>query len=492
MDVDECDFAVQLEDERSWLVTFDPVAWNHPHDVLSQWEPVAPECAPTEVDSTSEQGPDLPMVSLFQVGDVQPEEETEPMARAAPAISAPSGPVREHREEANGVLWQDRPAGLDSRVRLRGQQRAPLSVAMPPFLVRAAVHYWGCLDHARFTALSRRDKLFRVFKKMRWWAALACRRAEELSMHGFQLQPSAELDLIRRAGCQFRSMTSVEKGKLANLFVVSTAAPAHIMDWVRQQWPEDVVEDKHGGRYFFLTRSLLLTWNGDWGLFPEISGVGREWREVVEVLRENARFQQLWRDFRMHCERLADLFSVAHHACSMEVCMDTLTERLLVRVLGHACFNHDLGKVQLYRRDVAAFMGTAPRKSIKASGNAIKQDSASAGSHYVCAPKNGSIVFSSSQHPYNDFQVNADRITNSVQADKMEFDEALRETVWCSHGFTRSVGEPKASNRAKHELALREHGTSETQYYCRRMLDDSLRVTAAAGWPVATVRRKKP
>ena len=490
MDVDECDFDMQLEDERSWLVTFDSRAFNHPRDVWMPGWPVAPECEPTEIDSTSEQGPDLPIVSLLRGGDIQPEEEAEPMARAALAVSAPSEPVREHHGEANGVLRQDRPAGLHRRVRLHGKQRSPQCLALPPFLFRVAVHYWGCLDHTRFTALSRRDKLFRVFKKMRWWAALAGRRAEELSMHGFQLQPSAELDLIRRAGCQFRSMTSVEKGKLANLFVVSTGAPAHIMNWVRREWPEDVGDVKNGGSSFLLTRSVLLTWNGDWGLFPEIAGVAREWREVVELLRENARFQQLWRDFRMHCERLADLFSVAHHACSMEVCMDTLTESSLVRVLGHACFKCDLGKVTQYRFDVAAFMGTSPRKSIKASGNAIMPDSASAGCGYVCAPKVGSIVFSSPQHPYNDFQVNADRTTNSVQADKMEVDEALHEMVWCGH--TCRVGELNASNKAKHDLGLREVATSETQYCCRRLLDDSLRITAAAGLQVATVRQNKP
>ena len=465
MDVDECDFDMQLETEEAWDRAEDQGAFDCPPEAEFPGEPVAPECAPTEIESKSEQESDVPMVSLPIDGGGQPEEEEEPSVRAVSADPSPCGLVREPvaRDEV-GCRSQDRPAGLDRRVRLFGKQRSPLSVARLS-VVGSADHYWGCLDHATFTAMPRRDKYMKVYNKMRWWAQLVGRRAEAAAMAGEDIASNPDLNLIRRANGEIRSMSVADKCKLSKLFATCTSPPRHISDYMQQQWVESVTEDKFVRKYYLQARSCLLTWNGDWGVFGEMVTQGRTWEEVVAVLRLNAQFQQLWTDFTSHCARLADVLSATHHATSMELCVDTLTEQSLVRVHGHGFFNREGAKMQLYHGDAAAFMGIAPHKSFKIAGTGIRPNQANAGFYYLTAPKIGNVMQETTQRPYKDFQVNAEWITNMIQAEKMNFDDALREMVRCGKGFTRRIADLKAWQRAKEELALEDHVKAEAAYH---------------------------
>ena len=466
MDVDECDFDMQLQDENGWdmAAVQDPLN-GPPEEGFPYGEPDFFEFAPTEMDSSKEQPPGLPLVNLPIENGNQPEEEEEPSVRAASADPAPSGAVREPvaRGEVGGGS-QGLSGAFERRVRLFGKQRSPV----PPMslsVVGSADHYWGCLDLTAFNALSRRDKYKKVYNKIRWWSELVGRRAEEAAMEWKDFKSTPDLELIKNMPSQFRSMSSSEKCKLSKLFVASTAPPRHIMDYVQQQWMDGAVEDRFMKCRYLQAKSVLLTWNGDWGLFREIVGDVRGWKEVVELLKKNAQFLQLWQDFQAHVERLADVLAASGHACCMEVCMETLEESGVVRVHGHGFFNREIQKMQLYHGRAAAFMGSIPNKSLKAGGTAMRNSSANAGFFYICAPKIGGVVFHSSLRPYKDFQVNAEWIINLVQAEKMDFDAALREMVRCGKGFIRRVQDLKAWKRAKEELALEEHVRAEQQYH---------------------------
>ena len=71
------------------------------------------------------------------------------------------------------------------------------------------------------------------------------------------------------------------------------------------------------------------------------------WRAVVACPQEDLEFVALWMEFKTHCEELSDCLGVAHHAFSLELCVDTWEQDSVVRVHGRLCVSADRIKMKL-------------------------------------------------------------------------------------------------------------------------------------------------
>ena len=213
-------------------------------------------------------------------------------------------------------------------------------------------------------------------------------------------------------------------------------------------------------------RSVLFTWNGDWGLFTD-TGLQRgvSWRQVVEHLQQAPRLQALWEELTSFCTRLADLLGARSFAFSLELCVETWMEDSLVRVHGHAYFTSEGGKMRLARAAHASFKNSAPFKSHKLAALSHRNCSGWSGCYYIMAPKVGSIKTFSSVRPYKDFAVSPEWITGMVQAEKMEFEDELVEMTKCGKGYQRRVADLKAWRQGKMELELQAHVDAEQAFH---------------------------
>ena len=352
--------------------------------------------------------------------------------------------------------------------RLVRKQRVP---AARMSAVQAGGHHgnktWHGMAWREFMGMSVRKKYLKIYNKCKWW----------LSVLPFAKPVAAATEsepvharLLRRARSDFKHLSHHDKHLVFQNFLKETVAPQHICAFADKAWPVAGPETKPEG-YFLYARSVLLTWNGDWGVFV-IAGLAPDagWRVIVAALQQDAVVECLWVAFKEHCERLSDLLGAAHHAFSLELCMRSWEEEGVLRVHGHLYLSSGSDKMKLARGSLAAFKDSVPNKSHKVAALNNRACSGFAGCYYLLAPKIGLIRNHSNCAAYRDFGVSPEWITNMVQAEKMEFADARVEMTRCGKGYQRRMAELKAWEAGQKELRLQKRVAEEQAYHAANNL----------------------
>ena len=465
MDCDDFDFLEQINAEGEWDEVQQSSAFEVPpemdHDAGGDTEldpPTDAELAPpTDVE---DQPPDLPIhvdpparavVAVESVTTANVNSAVTP-ARTREVLLPSTTPVSAQ------VIGDRRP----HRCRLVGKQRVP-QAKFSQFSAKYRLGLnWDKLSHAAFSQLNPRTQFSKVFNKCRWWLNVLPFTESSSSL---QQDEPQQVKLLRRARKDFKQLGARDKHDVLRLFLSDTQAPMHIAEFVQARWPVPASVDTKESGYFLYARSVLLTWNGDWGLFPEVTGIADgDWRAVVPFLEKDERFIVLWADFKSFCERLSDAIGAAHHAFSLEVCVDTLRDGV-VRIHSHLYLSSDTGKMKLARAQFATFKNSKPHKSHKVAALNNRACSGFAGCYYILAPKIGVIWNHSNVCAYKDFGVSPEWISNMVQAEKMEFRDAIQEMTRCGKGYQRRVAELKAWQAGKNELILQARVDAERAYH---------------------------
>ena len=126
--------------------------------------------------------------------------------------------------------------------------------------------------------------------------------------------------------------------------MLETQAPR----WI-QQFVEDhmlvgtVAREKHR---WLDSRSVLLTWVGDWGLWRENEKEPRVSVDTVTArVQQSSWAQDLWGGFRRAVEDMALRLRADAWSCSLELCTRTLETAGTVRLHGHAFLKKEASKM---------------------------------------------------------------------------------------------------------------------------------------------------
>ena len=477
MDCDEADFDMQIEEELYWAAHGEEAAF----DMSPEEDTGVASSADTEfypatdaehpVDTVVHHGPVDPVVQ----SELSPLNAVEPVAPAEttpPSTQARSDRVVVPEARRCRLLGKQR-APAPKRRRLHGKQRVPAASMSAVYCMHPnASKAWASCPAGVFNKLQPRTKYFKVYNKCRWW----------LSKQPFAKGPASAQDepahvvLLRHANTHLQNLTAKEKHSVFQSFLSDTSAPQHIVAFAQAQWTEQKGDCSW---WFLLARTVILTWNGDWGLFTGTGlAPGTGWRVVVAFLQSHPPFVALWTEFKAHCERLSDLLGAVKHAFSMELCVKTWEQDGEVRVHGHLYLNAERNRMSCARAQLASFKDSRPHKSHKVAALNNRACSGFAGCYYLLAPTVGLIRNESNVRPYKDFGVRPEWITNMVRAEKVECSDALIEMTQCGKGLQRRSAEFKAWEAAKKKIVLQ----------ARVDLNRPHGLLAAWHWPVPAVR----
>ena len=150
----------------------------------------------------------------------------------------------------------DRPQ--QPRIRLRSKQRAPAFDSAP--CSPSSCQYlsiWHGIARESFETRTYRDRYWFVYNKYRWWTSL-----ETHSNIAFLQRFPKLLELIRRVQREGLDMTQAAKREGVCLFLQESSAPDYVLEFGRAAW----MTQSLAGKEFLHASTVLLTWQGDWGV----------------------------------------------------------------------------------------------------------------------------------------------------------------------------------------------------------------------------------
>ena len=326
-----------------------------------------------------------------------------------------------------------------SRRRLVGKQRPPdPCLSKDDRRVKDPAKIWAELNNTVWEALSERQRYDRVKKRLDRWLDNLPPKLEAM-----QVEPPVR-DLLRRAWMSVRALGMDERHRVVLLFLQDTQAPNHICNCAVALWPQDqkVCQECCIPATFLYARSVLLTWNGDWGVIADLAlAPDAGWRVVVASLKTHPVVVALWREFSSFCEGLSESLGALHHAFTLDLCFDSWEADKTVRVHGNLYLNGEKEKLILSTDGAAAFKDSVPHKSHKVAAMNNRRVSGSAGCYYLVCPRIGVIYRAANARAYKHLRVRSEWIMNMVQAEKMECSDARLELTRCSMGYKRRLAE---------------------------------------------------
>ena len=379
-------------------------------------------------------------------GDTPSTATTPPSASGASSSSSPAA--------ASSASASSPAAPL--RVRLRGKTTPPPVAAEPAAIPAPADGLPELPEEWRFWAGDLEDMeahraCYFVFRRrMQQWvrgAAGELSAADALTPRGV---------LLQRANAAWRSLGAVSKGQLVQEYLLAEAPPAKVAEWARLLWP---VADKRGenprkkGGWLY-SKSVMLTWNGDFGTRPAgFADPSATVEDVVRMLRDEPTASATWARLGELRDALLRMYPGCEWAMAQELCVETWTESREVRFHLHM-FLRSESKLWAATPVAFEFEGNVPHKSAGVPLLVSRAISGNAGVYYLTAPKKGSIRSASLRKPFSHFSISPDWITALVSADKMSIADARQQTIQAGRSLQRKLGDLALLQQCREEERL--------------------------------------
>ena len=172
-------------------------------------------------------------------------------------------------------------------------------------------------------------------------------------------------------------------------------------------------------------KSILVTYNGGWGVLADLSpppGVSVE--DLVLLVRDHVGSKKLFKQFTDHFEDLTAKRKISQYVVSWEICPATWRLHNIVRVHGHAWVNK--GTHKSLTQDDLCWSGSMPHINESAvdfcGGRGSRSVSASyAGAFYLQIDKLGKVAGKSTIFPFSGYQVKDFWITSLLSSQKISF-----------------------------------------------------------------------
>ena len=285
--------------------------------------------------------------------------------------------------------------------------------------------FWAKGDVEHFSKLRGRNKYWWLFRKLRKWVS-----DKEMD------KGSLPIDMLGQVHERWKEIPRQSKATMISYFLESTGADQAIKDFANETWPLSVLT---GGEAFH-TRSVLLTWNGSWGLPKESPTSLQTEQDVVSYCMELPQVTAMWESFQTFIEEKVELYFIGSWCASLEIASGTWEKERVLRLHIHAFLKSES---KFYVHDSRSFMfqGSLPHKAQQLFGQSVRTVSSWAGHYYLLAPKRYGIFTLTNKHPFTDFMVSPEWIFNMVQNNKITYENARSELIRCGKGLCRRLAD---------------------------------------------------
>ena len=330
---------------------------------------------------------------------------------------------------------------------------------------------WKELGSDAFSALHHRRRYRYVYNKFMAW---------------FQRNP--ETDCVKGSDCtkelwalaqvRYHELTRFQKNILLRHFLILSQAPDFIDSYAHKQWPVSA-EDKTGSSLVIDAQTVLLTYQGNWGLVPagNVHPALTD-DELSAEVRKLPLVEDICKRFDEHCQNLCTTLEASQYACSVEICLSTWRKDNELRLHGHLFAKSPGGRMRCTTVALLDFEGCKPHMTNYVMSRTAK---GWAGAYYVCAPKAGSIMNGGSLQRNVDFPVNPEWVFHLVESAKMSYENARGELIRCAKGCDRRLKDLDCWHKNTLELVLK-HQVQRRQMEVRRGLRPFPKVRVVDDW----------
>jgi len=270
-------------------------------------------------------------------------------------------------------------------------------------------------------------------------------------------EPAACREVRDKRRSEWAGMSGQARMRFLRELLESGDIPAHLQV-VAEEKLRNASSNLHEGRMArgVQSTSVLLTWNGDWGLINDIPEGSHSWDlgMLVPILRKHPVVQFLFAQLQELNIRAAEMMGVQKHACCLELCTSSLQARS-IRVHCHAFWASN-GGIRVHSLTQWTFGKSCPYRRFDLPGTKARGRSVSAshfaGLYYVCAPKLGSLLHAATHLPNKDFVISPEWINTLFQLRKLDPVTAKSELAKCRKDVARHVANVDQSIALEREL----------------------------------------
>ena len=293
------------------------------------------------------------------------------------------------------------------------------------------------------------------------------------------------------------AQTSVQL-EIATQFFEESRIHEGTRQWAKQWIRAGNLSDQKAGRinrvdepFAVQKKSLMLTYNGDFGFFQSSlgevparkeadeairasSGLAMDLVhgnthvlqclvEVTKAIRDSPRFQVLRAQVEEHLNFLTEAWSIDHWAWSLELCPQTFLETGDIRLHLHMFIFRENGRIRTRNLRSWHFQNNIPHIS-NLNNVRAKAQSAWAGLFYIAATgKIGCVASAATAVAHKDFVVQPQWALNMMGIGKMAVAAAREHMVLQARDLPRLLASMDQYVREKRNMALQKHQTTVLQ-----------------------------
>ncbi len=223
-----------------------------------------------------------------------------------------------------------------------------------------------------------------------------------------------------------------------------------VATWMVEQLKNRVTDRQCRGNRFLEQKTVLLTWQGAWGVLDDIEVTDEALTANDEVakhvaisavvlqIRATGRVSALWDAFKNAVDNWTEKWNLAETGFALELCTATLVSQRVVRVHLHL-FLRGCRRLRVESAELFAFQDSLPVKAglYSSSAGAGVRTGNNAGMYYVQAPKIGQVYSGGSLSPFQDYLVSGEWIMNLVQGGKLTYHDARQELIKTAKNLCR-------------------------------------------------------
>lgn len=225
-------------------------------------------------------------------------------------------------------------------------------------------------------------------------------------------------------------------------------------------------------RKYLKTKSLLLTYQGNWGVLDFKPPEGVSVDDLAVLLQERPEVQSLQKDAEELLKNLQEHRCISHWAFSVELCVKTWLATGEVRVHIHVWTSPTNG---LIKYSLLKFRSSLPyvnytAMAFFAGGRCRSEQGWFAGAFYVSISKIGSVATKATIEPWTGYPVKDQWVTSLYQAEKISVQVAEQAYYRCVVRAEQNVKQLQFAEAGRQRLRLEQLREANA-----RMVQTSLR-----------------
>ena len=361
----------------------------------------------------------------------------------------------------------------NKRCRLRSKQTCEVIArpALPPAPAGHCVVCWWKWPAELWNRYSHRQKYCCIWFQFKQWREVVHLDSLSGSQH-------CSKELLRLSFQDFENLSKKMKNSVLRHFLEVTSAPIHVLLFSQTQWP--LIQAP--SLFKMAHQQMLLTWQGEFGVLGKLSEdhMKLSTQDFTEYVRRIPAVQQLKKEFEDFVQVLVCQCHVPFWAFSLEICLKTQQETGNLRLHCHAFLRREDEFIRISSLRKVHFKDCCPHVSTKCFGKQLTRRCWS-GMYYVMCPKKGSVYSRCSHEAGDHYPVNPEWITRSLEANKMDHEDARSEYIKCFRGARMKVGDLDFCIKAQKDLQLQKR-VHYVQVELQKKLVDFPRWPVVDGW----------